>query len=49
MMIKFDFSTFLAMIPKLVEYSPDAIFLVVSNPVDVLTYVTWKVNSVKYN
>lgn len=31
------------MIPKLVEYSPNAIFLVVSNPVDVLTYVTWKV------
>jgi len=32
------------MIPKLVEYSPNAIFLVVSNPVDVLTYVTWKLS-----
>ena len=32
------------MIPKLIEYSPNAIFLIVSNPVDVLTYVTWKVN-----
>jgi L-lactate dehydrogenase len=35
------------MIPKLIEYSPNAIFLIVSNPVDVLTYVTWKVN--KFN
>lgn len=32
------------MIPKLVEYSPNAIFLVVSNPVDILTYVTWKLS-----
>jgi len=32
------------MIPKLVEYSPQAVFLVVSNPVDILTYVTWKLS-----
>ena len=32
------------MIPKLVEYSPEALFLVVSNPVDILTYVTWKLS-----
>jgi len=35
---------FKSMIPKLVEYSPNAIFLVVSNPVDILTYVTWKLS-----
>jgi L-lactate dehydrogenase len=29
-------------VPKLAEYSPDAIFLVVSNPVDILTYITYK-------
>ena len=44
--IKFikKFKINLVMIPKLIEYSPNAIFLIVSNPVDVLTYVTWKVN-----
>ena len=29
-------------VPKLAQYSPDAILLVVSNPVDILTYVTYK-------
>lgn len=29
-------------VPKLAQYSPDAILLVVSNPVDVLTYITYK-------
>ncbi len=37
------------MIPKLVEYSPNAIFLVVSNPVDILTYVTWKLSGLPAN
>jgi len=36
-------------IPKLVEYSPNAIFLVVSNPVDILTYVTWKLSGLPFN
>lgn len=31
-------------IPKLVEHSPDTILLVVSNPVDILTYVAWKLS-----
>uniref|UniRef100_A0A0C9PT98 L-lactate dehydrogenase n=1 Tax=Fopius arisanus TaxID=64838 RepID=A0A0C9PT98_9HYME len=31
-------------IPPLVEYSPDAVFLIVSNPVDVLSWVAWKVS-----
>ncbi|CAH0746167.1 unnamed protein product [Diatraea saccharalis] len=31
-------------IPPLVEYSPDAIFIIASNPVDILTYVTWKIS-----
>ncbi len=29
-------------VPKLTHYSPDAILLVVSNPVDILTYITYK-------
>lgn len=35
---------FKGIIPKLVEYSPDAVFLIVSNPVDILTFVTWKLS-----
>lgn len=31
-------------VPKLVKYAPDTILLIVSNPVDVLTYVAWKVS-----
>ncbi|XP_047524327.1 L-lactate dehydrogenase isoform X1 [Pieris napi] len=31
-------------IPKLLQYSPDTIFLIASNPVDILTYVTWKIS-----
>lgn len=29
-------------VPKLASYSPDSVILVVSNPVDILTYVTYK-------
>lgn len=29
-------------VPKLAQFSPEAIFLVVSNPVDILTYITYK-------
>ena len=32
------------LVPTLVQHSPDAILLVVSNPVDILTYVTWKLS-----
>ena len=32
------------MIPKLVQHSPDTILLIVSNPVDLLTYVAWKLS-----
>ncbi|CAD6197711.1 unnamed protein product [Caenorhabditis auriculariae] len=35
---------FKGIVPKLVQYSPDTLILVVSNPVDVLTYVTWKLS-----
>lgn len=31
-------------IPQLVKYSPDTILLIVSNPVDLLTYVAWKLS-----
>ncbi|CAB3259038.1 unnamed protein product [Arctia plantaginis] len=31
-------------IPELVKHSPDAILLIASNPVDILTYVSWKIS-----
>lgn len=37
------------MIPKLVKYSPDTILMIVSNPVDVLTYVAWKASGLPLN
>lgn len=36
-------------IPKLVQHSPDCILLVVSNPVDILTYVAWKLSGLPKN
>ena len=37
------------MIPKLAKAAPDAILLVVSNPVDVLTYEAWKLSGFPKN
>lgn len=31
-------------IPALAEASPDAVFLIVTNPVDVMTYIAWKLS-----
>jgi L-lactate dehydrogenase len=31
-------------VPEVVKYSPDAILIVVSNPVDILSYVTYKIS-----
>lgn len=36
-------------VPPLAEYSPDCILLVVSNPVDVLTYVAWRLSGFAAN
>ena len=36
-------------IPPLARYSPETILLVVSNPVDVLTYVAWKLSGFPSN
>lgn len=33
-----------SIIPQVIKYSPDAIILVVSNPVDILSYVTYKIS-----
>lgn len=36
-------------VPPLAKFSPDCIILVVSNPVDVLTYVAWKLSGFPAN
>lgn len=40
---------FSGIIPPLAKYSPDTILLIVSNPVDVLTYVAWKLSGFPSN
>lgn len=37
-------AVFKSIVPKVVKYAPNAILLVVTNPCDVLTYVTWKLS-----
>ncbi|XP_055337357.1 L-lactate dehydrogenase-like [Paramacrobiotus metropolitanus] len=39
-----NIAVFKGIIPQLVKYSPDTILLVVSNPVDVMSYVAWKIS-----
>ncbi|XP_064627408.1 L-lactate dehydrogenase-like [Lineus longissimus] len=36
-------------IPNLVKYSPDCILLIISNPVDILTYVAWKLSGLPHH
>lgn len=39
-----NISIFKSMVPQIVKYNPNATLLVVSNPVDVLTYITYKLS-----
>lgn len=36
-------------IPRLVKYSPNTILLIVTNPVDIMTYVAWKLSGLPKN
>lgn len=36
-------------VPQLVKYSPDTIIMIVTNPVDVLSYVAWKISGLPKN
>lgn len=36
-------------IPNLMKHSPDTILVVVSNPVDILTFVCWKLSKLPQN
>jgi len=39
---------FKAIIPQLVKYSPNTILMIVSNPVDILTFVAWKISGLPH-
>lgn len=43
-LIQRNLSLFKSIVPPLAKYSPECILLIVSNPVDVLTYVAWKLS-----
>ncbi|KAF6119447.1 lactate dehydrogenase B [Phyllostomus discolor] len=45
-LVQRNVNVFKFIIPQIVKYSPDCIIIVVSNPVDILTYVTWKLSGV---
>uniref|UniRef100_A0A0A0KKM5 Lactate/malate dehydrogenase N-terminal domain-containing protein n=1 Tax=Cucumis sativus TaxID=3659 RepID=A0A0A0KKM5_CUCSA len=40
---------FQKIVPPLVQFSPETILLIVSNPVDVLTYIAWKLSGFPSN
>ncbi|WKV10057.1 L-lactate dehydrogenase [Thermoanaerobacterium sp. CMT5567-10] len=42
-LVKKNTSIFKSMIPELLKYNDKAIYLIVTNPVDILTYVTYKI------
>ena len=48
-LVQRNVTLFRKIIPPLVKYSPDTILLIVSNPVDVLTYVAWKLSGFPSN
>lgn len=43
-LIKGNAEIFKAIIPEIVKYSPNAIVLVATNPVDILSYITYKIS-----
>lgn len=47
--VKKNYNIFKTIVPEVVKYSPNAILLVVSNPVDVLTYITYKLSGLPAN
>ncbi|KAG9345650.1 hypothetical protein JZ751_008794 [Albula glossodonta] len=43
-LVQRNVNIFKHIIPQIIKYSPNCTLIVVSNPVDVLTYVTWKLS-----
>jgi L-lactate dehydrogenase len=43
-LLKRNAALFQKIVPQVVQYARDAILIIVTNPVDVLTYITWKIS-----
>lgn len=43
-LVQRNIDVFKKIIPQIVKYSPKAILLIISNPVDIITYATWKIS-----
>lgn len=41
-------NVFKFIIPQIIKYSPDCMIIVVSDPVDILTCIAWKVSGLNY-
>ncbi|KAL4622689.1 L-lactate dehydrogenase A chain-like [Arapaima gigas] len=48
-LVQRNVNIFKFIIPNIVKYSPNCILLIVSNPVDILTYVAWKLSGFPRN
>ncbi|XP_033647438.1 L-lactate dehydrogenase-like isoform X3 [Asterias rubens] len=48
-LVQRNVAIFKGIIPNLVKYSPNTIIMVVSNPVDILTYVAWRLSGLPKN
>ncbi|XP_066446599.1 L-lactate dehydrogenase B chain [Eleutherodactylus coqui] len=48
-LVQRNVNVFKFIVPQVVKYSPDCTILVVSNPVDIMTYVTWKLSGLPQN
>lgn len=48
-LISKNLKIFKSIVPEIVKYNPNAIILVVSNPVDILTYITYKLSGFPAN
>lgn len=44
-----NIQVFRSIVPEIMRYAPEAILLVVTNPVDVLTYATWRISGLPRN
>jgi L-lactate dehydrogenase len=48
-LLKLNFGIFKSIIPEIVRYASDSILLIATNPVDVLTYASWKLSGFPTN
>jgi L-lactate dehydrogenase len=48
-LVERNFHLFKSIVSQLIKYNPDTILLVVSNPVDILTYIAWKLSGLSSN